>query len=190
MTLDVKNDGQIAHALEVEGPNGEAKTGTIDPGSSATLTVDLSKPGTYEMYCPIDNHKGMGMKGTVVVAGGGSGAVQEDSRLRGQLERPEQLGRLERLLTRGAGRAHVRGVPPQVRSRRSAGWAVFHRPGGPCRMNKAVPARNPPCRSLSCRSRLSGSPTRARRSESSLTPIRSRVTHSLAPGSRARWAGR
>ena len=81
VTIDVKNDGQIVHALEVEGPNGEAKTQPIDAGQSAKLTVDLSKAGTYEMYCPIGNHKAMGMKGTIVVAGGGSGASEasEDS---------------------------------------------------------------------------------------------------------------
>jgi PQQ system protein len=79
VTIDVKNDGQIVHALEVQGPSGEAKTAAIPAGNSAKLTVDLSKPGTYEMYCPIGNHKDMGMKGTLVVAGGGSGAVKEDS---------------------------------------------------------------------------------------------------------------
>jgi PQQ system protein len=79
VTIDVKNDGQIVHALEVEGPNGEAKTQPIQGGQSAKLTVDLSKPGTYEMYCPIGNHKAMGMKGTIVVAGGGGGVVKEDS---------------------------------------------------------------------------------------------------------------
>jgi uncharacterized cupredoxin-like copper-binding protein len=79
VTIDVKNNGQVVHALEVEGPNGEAKTQPIPAGQSAKLTVDLSKAGTYEMYCPIDNHKAMGMKGTIVVAGGGSGVVKEDS---------------------------------------------------------------------------------------------------------------
>ncbi len=80
VTIDVTNDGQITHALEVEGPSGEAKTQPIDAGQSAKLTVDLSKAGTYEMYCPIGNHKAMGMKGTIVVAGGGSGdSASEDS---------------------------------------------------------------------------------------------------------------
>src|SRR5215210_1922018 len=30
-------------------------------------TVTLSKPGTYAMYCPVDGHEQMGMKGKVVV---------------------------------------------------------------------------------------------------------------------------
>jgi plastocyanin len=61
------NDGGTTHALEVEGPNGEVQTNDLSPSDSQTVTVDLSKPGTYEMYCPIDNHKAMGMKGEVVV---------------------------------------------------------------------------------------------------------------------------
>ncbi len=36
------------------------------PGSSGTLTVDL-KPGTYEFYCPVANHKEMGMEGEITV---------------------------------------------------------------------------------------------------------------------------
>jgi len=65
--FNVENRGQSPHALEVEGPKGEAKTGQLSPGASTTLTVDLSKPGTYEMYCPVDDHKGMGMKGKITV---------------------------------------------------------------------------------------------------------------------------
>jgi uncharacterized cupredoxin-like copper-binding protein len=75
----VTNNGQITHALEVEGNGVEEKTGDIDAGQSATLTVDLSKPGSYEIYCPIDGHKGQGMEGTLTVggasAGGGGGTT-------------------------------------------------------------------------------------------------------------------
>ncbi len=78
VTFEVTNDGQTDHALEVEGPSGEAKTETIAPGKSATLNVDLSKAGKYEMYCPIGNHKAMGMEGDVIVAGGGSGSGASD----------------------------------------------------------------------------------------------------------------
>jgi plastocyanin len=78
VTFKVTNDGQITHALEVEGPGEEAKTGAIQPGKSATLSVDLSKAGTYEMYCPIGNHKQQGMEGKIAVAGGGSGGSSDD----------------------------------------------------------------------------------------------------------------
>ena len=66
------NNGTVAHALEIEGNGIEAKTGEIQPGSSATLQIALTKAGTYEMYCPIDGHKQQGMKGNVTVGGGGS----------------------------------------------------------------------------------------------------------------------
>jgi uncharacterized cupredoxin-like copper-binding protein len=79
VTFKVRNDGKIVHALEVEGPGGEAKTGSIQPGKSATLQVTFSKAGTFELYCPIDGHKQQGMEGTVAVAGGGSGKVEKES---------------------------------------------------------------------------------------------------------------
>ena len=78
VTFSVANEGQAPHALEVEGPNGEAKTGTIEPGKSEDLEVDLGKAGTYEWYCPIGNHREQGMEGEVKVAEGGSGKSSED----------------------------------------------------------------------------------------------------------------
>src|SRR5438270_11815305 len=53
-TFSVKNDGRLTHALEVDGNGIEQKSGDIQPGKSATLTVDLAKTGSYEIYCPID----------------------------------------------------------------------------------------------------------------------------------------
>jgi len=72
-TFDVKNDGQITHALEVEGNGVEQKTGDIEPGKSATLTVDLSKTGSYEVYCPIDGHRQNGMEASLAVGGAAGG---------------------------------------------------------------------------------------------------------------------
>lgn len=69
----VKNNGKIAHALEIEGDGVEEKIGDIQPGASATLRVTLTKDGSYELYCPIDGHRGQGMQGTVTV-GSGSGS--------------------------------------------------------------------------------------------------------------------
>ena len=73
VTFKVTNNGQITHALEIEGKGMEDETESIEPGESATLTVQLDQPGSYEMYCPIDDHEGKGMKGVVRV-GGSSGA--------------------------------------------------------------------------------------------------------------------
>ena len=78
VTFEVANDGKFDHSLEVEGPSGEVETDTIPPGQSATLEVDLGKAGTYEMYCPIGNHRDMGMEGEISVAGGGGGAAEDD----------------------------------------------------------------------------------------------------------------
>jgi plastocyanin len=71
VTVTVTNDGQTTHALEIEGQGVEKKTGDIAAGSSAKLTVTL-KAGKYEMYCPIDGHKKLGMEGTITVGSGGS----------------------------------------------------------------------------------------------------------------------
>jgi uncharacterized cupredoxin-like copper-binding protein len=70
VTIHVVNDGQVVHALEVEG-NGleEQKTADIQPGQSVDITVDLAKKGTYKMYCPIDGHRAQGMEGTITVGG-------------------------------------------------------------------------------------------------------------------------
>jgi uncharacterized cupredoxin-like copper-binding protein len=40
--------------------------GDVAPGQSGTLTVNL-KPGKYEFYCPISNHKMLGMEGEITV---------------------------------------------------------------------------------------------------------------------------
>jgi uncharacterized cupredoxin-like copper-binding protein len=66
VTFTVANDGGVTHALEVEGNGVEEETDDISAGQSADLTVDL-QPGTYEIYCPIDGHRDLGMEGTLTV---------------------------------------------------------------------------------------------------------------------------
>jgi uncharacterized cupredoxin-like copper-binding protein len=81
VTFRVTNDGAIDHALEVDGQGVEEETETIKPGESAELTVDLSKDGSYELYCPVDGHRDSGMEGTLTVGaatGGGSTGTTED----------------------------------------------------------------------------------------------------------------
>src|SRR3954452_599885 len=69
VTFNEKNDGQTTHSLEIEdvtpGHDQELE-GDVAPGQSGTLTANL-KPGKYEFYCPIDNHKEMGMEGEITV---------------------------------------------------------------------------------------------------------------------------
>ena len=60
------------------GPSGEVETEDLEPGESADLAVDLSEPGDFEMYCPVDSHKDKGMEGTITVGGGGGGTTTTD----------------------------------------------------------------------------------------------------------------
>jgi PQQ system protein len=70
VTITIVNDGDVAHSLAVDGPNGLVELdGRVEPGATATLDVDLDKPGTYNMYCPLDGHRGKGMTGTIAVGG-------------------------------------------------------------------------------------------------------------------------
>ena len=71
-----ENEGSYQHSLEIEGKGlkveggeaGEAELEqALNPGESGVLTVTFEKPGTYEMYCPVDGHEQEGMKGEVVV---------------------------------------------------------------------------------------------------------------------------
>jgi uncharacterized cupredoxin-like copper-binding protein len=71
-----QNNGSVQHSLTIEGKGvkGEGGEGdevtlkrALNPGQSGVLTVSFQKPGTYEMYCPVDGHEQMGMKGKVVV---------------------------------------------------------------------------------------------------------------------------
>lgn len=61
VTFNISNDGSETHAFEVEGNGMEEETEELAPGGSDTLEVDL-EPGTYEVYCPVDDHRGMGME--------------------------------------------------------------------------------------------------------------------------------
>jgi hypothetical protein len=45
--LEATNNGTIAHALELDGHEVEAKTGDTQPGDAATLRVALAKDGSY-----------------------------------------------------------------------------------------------------------------------------------------------
>ena len=64
VAFEVTNAGKIPHALEVEGRGMEKSTPQIQPGTSATLKLNL-RSGTYETYCPVGkgSHKMLGMLG-------------------------------------------------------------------------------------------------------------------------------
>lgn len=71
-TLRITNDGAAPHqwALSAVGEHGAhgADTGELDPGETATLTVDL-EPGVYEFACHVAGHYEAGMHGRLEVAG-------------------------------------------------------------------------------------------------------------------------
>jgi uncharacterized cupredoxin-like copper-binding protein len=68
VTFTLKNDGATTHSLEIEDVNGQDQEleGDVSPGQSGTLKVNLP-PGKYEFYCPVDDHKEMGMEGDITV---------------------------------------------------------------------------------------------------------------------------
>ena len=67
-TITVKNDGNATHDLAVEEDGTtKAKSDSVGPGESTTLTVDLDA-GKYVFYCSIGNHRAMGMETTVTVS--------------------------------------------------------------------------------------------------------------------------
>lgn len=72
-TLDVKNQGQIAHNLTIQDTPDPDKTGpklagtpTFLPGKTENLKVDLP-PGKYSFVCTVPGHKDQGMKGRIAV---------------------------------------------------------------------------------------------------------------------------
>ena len=62
VTFEVSNAGTIPHGFEVEGAGLERSTPQIQPGATATFTLDL-RAGRYEAYCPIGkgSHRMLGM---------------------------------------------------------------------------------------------------------------------------------
>lgn len=68
-TFVAVNKGQAQHALQIEGAGISKKTETIGPGGSARLTVEITQPGEYKIFCPVQGHSNLGMQGTVHVQG-------------------------------------------------------------------------------------------------------------------------
>jgi plastocyanin len=87
-TFRAVNDGSVEHALEIEGQGLEDETETIAAGESAEVTVELGE-GTYELYCPVGNHKDQGMVGRVVVGTGGATTTNGETTTDGETETGE-----------------------------------------------------------------------------------------------------
>jgi len=60
-TFQVTNAGKIRHALTISGPGvKDMSSDNLMPGKTGAVTVAL-QPGSYDVYCPVDNHKAEGM---------------------------------------------------------------------------------------------------------------------------------
>ncbi len=75
----ITNNGTIEHnfQLELASQNFEKKLfdANIKPGETKTAEFSFTSQGDWEMYCPIDGHEDLGMKGIVTVSGAISGAA-------------------------------------------------------------------------------------------------------------------
>jgi uncharacterized cupredoxin-like copper-binding protein len=68
MIFSVTNAGTMEHNFEVEGKGLEQKFEmNLKPGETRNLQVDLP-PGTYTVYCPVNDHKKRGMQLELMVA--------------------------------------------------------------------------------------------------------------------------
>jgi plastocyanin len=65
VTVKFANPSSVPHGVEIEG-NGVEKASDVVTGSDTSFTVDL-KPGKYEFYCPVGDHRAAGMVGTLTV---------------------------------------------------------------------------------------------------------------------------
>jgi hypothetical protein len=66
-TLRIANGGEQKHSLAIEGPGVSAQLGSeLTRGDVKELTVTL-QPGTYTVWCPVDEHRGKGMQRTITV---------------------------------------------------------------------------------------------------------------------------
>jgi plastocyanin len=66
-TFSVTNNGTMGHNFQVEGQGIEEKFETdLTAGETQTLQLNL-EPGTYEVYCPVGNHREQGMETQLTV---------------------------------------------------------------------------------------------------------------------------
>jgi plastocyanin len=69
LLITLRNDGTVPHSIRFVLPNGNKQLkNTVAPGHTATLMfVAPSVAGSYDYYCPIDNHRALGMAGKLIV---------------------------------------------------------------------------------------------------------------------------
>lgn len=65
VTVDFDNPASIPHSVEIEGNGVEVQTDVVT-GGKASVSADL-KAGTYEIYCPVGDHRAEGMVAKLTV---------------------------------------------------------------------------------------------------------------------------
>jgi len=76
--FEITNNGTITHRFTIEQKGGGGKKvqiGDIPAGSKKTINYTFSAGHSYDMYCPIDGHRAMGMAGTISVGGSAGGGT-------------------------------------------------------------------------------------------------------------------
>ena len=78
----------MTHALKIEESGGESEveSGDIGPGQKKTVRFTFSGNGSFELYCPISDHKDQGMEGTITVGGGPGGTGTTTGETEGEPE--------------------------------------------------------------------------------------------------------
>ena len=64
LTLSVMNEKGF-HDLVID--ELDVNSGMIKAGDTIELEIPTDKPGTYEYYCSVGQHREMGMKGTLII---------------------------------------------------------------------------------------------------------------------------
>jgi uncharacterized cupredoxin-like copper-binding protein len=63
----IANGGEQKHGFAIEGPGVSAQLANeLTRGDIGQITVTL-QPGTYRVWCPVDEHRGKGMERTITV---------------------------------------------------------------------------------------------------------------------------
>jgi LPXTG-motif cell wall-anchored protein len=78
-TFVLQNAGMFPHNVHIEGNGISVDVKPDSPvagGESFTGSVNLT-PGTYEVWCPVSNHRERGMVGTLTVAGAAAGGAAQ-----------------------------------------------------------------------------------------------------------------
>jgi LPXTG-motif cell wall-anchored protein len=74
----VTNAGTHPHNLELELESANIEkilfANNLQPGETRSADFTFTQAGTWEMYCPVDDHKGMGMTGDITVMAASSAA--------------------------------------------------------------------------------------------------------------------